>query len=345
MIGGYTKRILRINLTDKKISEEKLKDELAKKFMSGRGLADKILYDELKPKIDPLSAENLIILTTGALVGTNTPFCSRSWIVTKSPLSNTILMSNSGGYLGPELKFSGFDTVIIEGKADLPSYIWIHDGTAEIRLFSEFSNLGIRKTHQRIIGETDEKAVVACVGPAAFNKVRYACIKIGARTFGRGGTGTVFASKNLKAIATRGNQKIKVANENKFERIRKEILTTYQNHDFIQEWREFGTPYIVGPMNELGIFPTRNFQTGLFEDHEKINALSHKKYVTKHITCYKCPIACNSWSVVDKGEYSGSQCRGPEYETLWALGGQCGNSNLESIIAANEIFDDLGMDT
>ncbi len=98
-------------------------------------------------------------------------------------------------------------------------------------------------------------------------------------------------------------------------------------------------------MNELGIFPTRNFQTGLFEDYEKIDALSHKKHVTKHITCYRCPVACNSWSVVDKGEYIGSKCRGPEYETLWALGGQCGNSNLESIIAANEICDDLGMDT
>jgi aldehyde:ferredoxin oxidoreductase len=345
MIGGYTKRILKIDLSQKKIEEDNLKEEMAKAFISGRGLGDKILFDELEPKIDPLSPDNIIILSTGALVGTDTPFCSRSYITTKSPLSNTILMNNSGGYLGPELKFAGFDAVVIKGKAKDPSYIWINDNKIEIRSAKEFWNYGTRETQKNILEETDKKAQIACIGPAAVNLVKFACIKIGDRTFGRGGCGAVFASKNLKAIAVRGSRKIDVAFKNEFDKLLKQILNDYQNHDFIQEWRKFGTPYIVGPMNELGIFPTRNFQTGLFEGHEKINAQSHKKHVVKHITCYRCPVACNSWSVVENGEFQGSKCRGPEYETLWALGGQCGNSNLESIIAANTLCDDLGMDT
>lgn len=345
MIGGYTKRILRIDLTSKKISEEELKDEIAVSFIGGRGLGDKILFDELESKIDPLSPDNIIVLSTGALVGTDTPFCSRSWITTKSPLSNTILMSNSGGYLGPELKFAGFDVVVIKGKAEGPSYIWINDDKIEIRSAEKFWDLGTKETEQKILDKTDNQAKVACIGPAALNFVRFACVKIGDRTFGRGGSGAVFASKNLKAIAIRGNKKVKIAHQKNFDKNIKQILSDYQNHDFIQEWRKFGTPYIVGPMNELGIFPTRNFQTGLFEGRERINAQSHKKHVKKHITCYRCPVACNSWSVIDEGEFRGSKCRGPEYETLWALGGQCGNSNLESIIAANEICDDLGMDS
>ena len=345
MKGGYTGRILRIDLTHKKIVEEELKDELATEFVSGRGLGDKILFDELEPKIDPLSPDNVIVLSTGALVGTDTPFCSRSWITTKSPLSNTILMSNSGGYLGPELKFAGFDAVIIKGKAAIPSYIWINNDGIAIKSAEEFWELGTKETKQRILSETNNQAKVACIGPAALNAVRFACVRCGDRTFGRGGSGAIFASKNLKAIAVQGNKKINIAHKRKFEKIVKQILFDYQNHAFIQEWRKFGTPYIVGPMNELGIFPTRNFQTGLFEDNEKIRALSHKKHVTKHITCYRCPVACNSWSVVNEGEFKGSKCRGPEYETLWALGGQCGNSNLESIIAANEICNELGMDT
>lgn len=345
MKGGYTKRILRINLTDKEITQEELKDELATAFISGRGLGDKILYDELEAKTDPLSAENIIVLTTGALVGTDTPFCSRSWIVTKSPLSGAILMSNSGGYLGPELKFAGYDAVIIKGKATAPSYIWINNGVVEIRSASDFWDLGTRETTQRILNETNLKAQVACIGPAALKAVKFACVKCGDRTFGRGGSGTVFAFKNLKAVAVRGNKEVNVAYEDKFKEIVRQIFNVYQNHDFIQEWRKFGTPYIVGPMNELGLFPTRNFQTGLFEGYENIAAHSHKKYVTKHITCYRCPVACNSLSVVENGEYAGSKCRGPEYETLWAFGGQCGNSNPEAIIAANAICDDLGMDT
>jgi aldehyde:ferredoxin oxidoreductase len=345
MLGGYVGNILRIDLASKKVSKSKLDEKLALDFISGRGIGDKFLYDNLAIGADPLSPENVIILTTGLLTGTNAPFSSRSWIVTKSPLSGTILMSNSGGYLGPELKFAGYDTLILTGKAGVPSYLWINDDAIEIRSAQKLWGLGIKET-QRIIGEeTDNRAIVACIGPAAEKLVRFACIRVGDRAFGRGGPGAVLASKNLKAIAVRGHGTVNVADEDAFNKIVAQILDTYKNHAFIQEWRKFGTPYIVGPMNELGIFPTRNFQTGLFDAYDKIDANAHRHHVTKHVTCFKCPVACNSWSVVQNGEYAGSECRGPEYETIWAFGGQCGNSNLEAIIAANALCNELGMDT
>lgn len=345
MLGGYAGVIVTIELTDKQITKSEMPDELATKFISGRGLGDKLLYDIIPPKADPLSPENVLILSAGVLAGTASPFSSRSFLVTKSPLSGTILMSNSGGYLGPELKFAGYDVVIVKGKASEPSYIWINDDKIEIRSASHVWGMRVKETDRTILAETDTQARVACIGPAAEKFVRLACIRSGDRSFGRGGAGAVMASKNLKAIAVRGHGKVKIADVKSFDKFVAQALEDFKNHGFIQEWRKFGTPYIVGPMNELGLFPTRNFQTGLFEKYESIDGNAHRKYVSKHITCFKCPVACNAWSVVESGEYSGSECRGPEYETLWSFGGACGNSNLEAIIAANAICNDLGLDT
>jgi aldehyde:ferredoxin oxidoreductase len=345
MLGGYAGIIVTIDLTSKKITKSKLPTELATKFISGRGLGVKLLYDMIRPKTDPLSPENALILSAGVLAGTASPFSSRSYFVTKSPLSGTILMSNSGGYLGPELKFVGYDIVIVKGKASEPSYIWINDDKIEIRSASHVWGRRVNETERTILAETDTRARVACIGPAAEKFVRFACIRSGNRSFGRGGAGAVMASKNLKAISVRGHGKVKIANAESFSKFVAQALKAFKNHVFIQEWRKFGTPYIVGPMNELGLFPTRNYQTGLFEKYESIDGNAHKKYVQRHITCFNCPVACNAWSVVESGEYAGSECRGPEYETLWSFGGGCGNSNLEAIIAANAICNDLGIDT
>jgi aldehyde:ferredoxin oxidoreductase len=345
MSNGYVNSILKIDLTSKKITKSKLEDKLAQDFIGGRGMGDKILYNHLASGVDPLSPENVIVLTTGLLTGTNAPFSSRSFLVTKSPLTGAILMGNSGGYLGPELKFAGYDALVVTGKADLPSYLWINDSNVEIKSAKNMWGLGTKETEEIIGEETDERARIACVGPAAEKLVKFACVRCGDRAFGRGGSGAVFAAKNLKAISVRGHGKVNVANRDAFASIVAQVLDSYKNNAFMQEWRKFGTPYIVGPMNELGIFPTRNWQTGLFEGYDKIDGNAHKNHVTKHITCFNCPVACNSWSVVQNGEYAGSECRGPEYETLWAFGGACGNSNLESIIAANEACNELGMDT
>jgi len=343
--GGYVGRILRVDLTSGRITEDELDTWLAANYVGGRGLGDRILYDELKATVDPLSPSNVLVFTTGALTGTKAPFSSRSWIVTKSPLSGTILMSNSGGFFGPELKFAGYDGIIVTGKANSPSYLWIRDGEVEIRCALHLWGLPTRETERRTREETDARARVACIGPSGEKLVRFTCVICDNRAFGRGGGGAVMASKNLKAVAVRGTGKVKIADEKVFNKIVKQVLDTYQKHEFIKEWRQFGTPYIVGPMNELGIFSTRNFQTGFFENHENINAEAHRKYVVKHTTCFGCPVTCTSLSLVEEGEYAGSACRGPEYQTLFSFGSQCGNNNLEAIIAASMLCNDLGMDT
>ena len=345
MNGGYVNRVLSVDLANEKTQATELSETLAKKFISGRGLGVKILYDQLPPKIDPLSKENIIVLTAGVLAGTASPFSARSWIVTKSPLSGTILMSNSGGYLGPELKLAGFDVVIVKGKASKPSYLWISDGKVELRDASKLWGLGTKETQKKILAETDSKAKVAAIGPAGEKLVKFASVICGERAFGRGGSGAVFASKNLKAIAVRGTKQVPIAKPKMFEEVIHQVLDTYAKNDFMQEWRKVGTVFNVGAMNELGIFPTRNFQTGLFEGYQELDDKAHEKYVKKHVTCYGCPIACTSWSVVETGEFAGAECRGPEYETVWSFGGQCGNARLDSIIAANAICNEMGLDT
>jgi aldehyde:ferredoxin oxidoreductase len=345
MKGGYVNRILWVDLTNEEMHTSKLSEQLATDFISGRGLGVKILYDELKPKIDPLSPENILVLATGVLTGTASPFCARSWIVTKSPLTGAILMSNSGGFFGPELKFAGYDVVVIKGRAKAFSYLWINNDKVELRDASKLRGLGTQETQDKIAAETDLKTKSASIGLAGEKLVKFASVMSGHRAFGRGGSGAVFASKNLKAVAVRGTKPVSVADPEAFKTVIQHVLETYAKNDFMQEWRKIGTVFNVGAMNELGIFPTRNFQTGFFEDYQEIDDKALKNYVDKHVTCYGCPVACTSWSVVKTGEFAGAECRGPEYETIFSLGGTCGNSRLDSIIAANAICNEMGLDT
>lgn len=294
MKGGYVNRILWVDLTNEEMHTTKLSEQLATDFISGRGLGVKILYDELKPKIDPLSPENILVIAAGVLTGTPSPFCARSWIVTKSPLTGAILMSNSGGFFGPELKFAGYDAVIIKGRAKAFSYLWINNDKVELRDASKLRGLGTQKSQDKIAAETDLKTKSASIGPAGEKLVKFATVMSGHRAFGRGGSGAVFASKNLKAVAVRGTKSVPVADPEAFKTVIQHVLETYTKNDFMQEWRKIGTVFNVGAMNELGIFPTRNFQTGFFEDYQEIDDKALKNYVDKHMTCYGCPVACTS---------------------------------------------------
>ncbi|HMK94796.1 MAG TPA: aldehyde ferredoxin oxidoreductase family protein [Candidatus Limnocylindrales bacterium] len=345
MKGGYVNRILWVDLSNKEFHCSELSESYAREFISGRGLGVKTLYDELPAKVDPLSPQNILVISNGVLTGTSSPFCARSWIVTKSPLTGAILMSNSGGFFGPELKFAGYDMVVVKGKAKKFSYLWINNDKVELRDASKLRGLGTQATQDKIARETDPKTRAACIGPAGEKLVKFSSIMCADRAFGRGGSGAVFASKNLKAIAVRGTMPVPVAEPETFRTVIKQVLETYARNDFMQEWRKVGTVFNVGAMNELGIFPTRNFQTGFFEGYQQLDDKANKQYVEKHITCYGCPVACTSWSVVRTGEFAGAKCRGPEYETIWAFGGSCGNDRLDSIIAANAFCNEMGLDT
>jgi aldehyde:ferredoxin oxidoreductase len=324
--GPYTGKILRVDLTAKKISSENQDEALLRKYIGGRGLGAKLLYDLLPANTDPLSPENVIILTTGVLTGTVSLFSSRTNITTKSPLTNMICMGNCGGFFGPELKFAGFDGIVITGRSDKLSYIWIKDGEAEIRECEELKGRISTEAESRLLGMTDMKSRVLCTGPAADRGVKTACVYGDHRFIGRGGTGAVFGSKKLKGIVVRGTKTdtIPVVHSVEFSKIIDEEKKLFRGNDFFQLWRGYGTPFIVTPMNSLGLLGTNNFQSGVFDSHEKINGETLKNnYVVKKITCHRCPVACISLSEVTDGDYAGANCRGPEFETIYAFGSSC----------------------
>ncbi|MEM4932544.1 MAG: aldehyde ferredoxin oxidoreductase family protein [Desulfurococcaceae archaeon] len=360
-VGGYMGRILRVDLWKEKTYIEPLPPEsVLRKWLGGRGLGVYLLLKELNPRIDPLSPANKAIVATGPVTGVaGIPASGRWCSVTKSPLTNTIHDSQSGGKFGPELKFAGFDAIIIEGRAEKPVYLWIHNGKAEIR---DAKHLWGKDTHDTtdmvieelspVIGRDDAKNIkVACIGPAGERLARIACIiNDKNRAAGRGGHGAVWGSKNLKAIAVRGYMKPQVAREEVFREVVKKSMGLIRASPVTSEGLpKYGTAVLVNIINAHGIFPTRNFQTGVFPEAEKISGeviakeiMDWKKY--REEICWGCPIGCARYTKIEKPPFTG-EGGGPEYETVWALGAQTGTSDLAAVSKANYLCNELGLDT
>jgi len=342
-MNGWMGEILRVNLSASKIFHQKLDENIAKKFLGGRGLGIKVLYDELKPKTNPLSPENKIIFATGPVTGTRAPTSGRYCVVSKSPLTGTIFDSHSGGFWGPELKFAGYDAIIIEGRAEAPVYIWINNETIEIRDASEVWGQDTHTTTEKLMKETDSNAKVACIGPAGERQVLLAAIiNDKHRAAGRGGLGAVMGSKNLKAVVVRGTSRVDAADEEEFSEIFDESLMVIRKNPITDKsLPTLGTAVLVNLVNEHGMYPTRNFQEGVFEDAEGISG----EKITETIlvgrrACYACTIACGR--VTKTSEKEGE---GPEYETVWAFSAQCGVNDLISVTHANYLCNELGLDT
>jgi aldehyde:ferredoxin oxidoreductase len=339
-------KILGVDLSSKRIYEEPAKPDDAKLFLGGRGLAGMLLFKRLKPKINPLSSENVLIFMTTPLNGTKAPSFVKFNVETKSPLSNTILMTLAGGYFAAELKAAGYDGIIIEGKAEEPSYIWIKNGSVKICDAKHLWGMLTEDAQQLIKDETECDAEICCIGPAGEKLVKYASIISGVRACGRGGAGAVMGSKNLKAIAVKGEARVEVANPEKFDQAVNKIMDAYRKSErLFKVFGKYATPGVIPLVNERGIFPTRNYQTGVFEAADTtINPEYHQKLVVKKYTCYKCPVACGNVTLVREGPYAGYMTVGPEYESTWAFGPQCGNSCFEAIVAAERLCDSLGLD-
>jgi aldehyde:ferredoxin oxidoreductase len=340
-------KLLLIDLTLGKHKVEVLNFSYAKKYIGGKGLAGRYLFDLLKPGINPLSPENPLIIMTGPLTGTAAPAAAKYCVVTKSPLTGIWLDSHAGGYFGPELKFAGFDGLIILGRASRPTFIYIDSGAVEFR---DASGLWGRTTSEtdRIIKEElgDETVKVMCIGPAGEKLAKIAIISSCGRHHGRGGGGAVMGSKNLKAIAVRGSGGVNLAYPDEFfkaceETIRKDIFED-PNAEF---GRTGGTPEIVGWTQEAGCLPTRNYSDGRFEEASKIDVDEVLKWAVKRRACFQCPIACSRWVKVPSGPYAGTEVEGPEFETLYSLGANCGIDRLDAIAKANLLCDELGLDT
>jgi aldehyde:ferredoxin oxidoreductase len=346
MYGWQGKR-LRVDLTRRTVSVEDVDPRLARDFVGGRGWAIPLLYGEVDPSVDPLSPENKLLFSTGPLTATPTPTGNRYMVVTKAPLTGALSCSNSGGVFPTEMKRAGFDLIVFEGRAEEPVYLWVHDEGAEIRAAGHLWGKSVGETEDIILAETDPRARVACIGPAGERLALIAAVMNDRhRAAARSGVGAVMGSKNLKAVAVRGKKKVALAEAEKMQQlcrqIRAEVAADVEKGSSLNL---YGTAYVPEVTNEIGILPTRNFQTGVFAGTEAISGhVLREKYLIRPKPCFGCPIACGRLTRVDDPIYGG-EGEGPEYETIAALGSACGVDSLAAITKANYLCNELGLDT
>jgi aldehyde:ferredoxin oxidoreductase len=345
---GYNKKIARIDLTNEKISIEEIDDYIYRMYLGGRGLGAYFLLKELKPRIDPFSPENKLIFATGILTGVPLPGLSKYSVISKSPLTNGFGEAEAGGFFGPELKFAGFDALIIEGKSEKPVYLWINDGKIEIRDANHLWGKTIKEVQEEIRKELNDKLIrIASIGLAGENLVRYACIINELKYVnGRSGLGAVMGSKKLKAIAVRGHGKIKFSNEEKIHEMIKWFSKNWKNFPGSVARNIYGTSIGVMANNKVGMLPTKNFQGGYFDKAEKISGETMKETILiKTEGCYACPIRCKR---VVKGKLpyeTDPDYGGPEYETIAAFGSLCCIDDINAIALANQMCNAYGLDT
>ena len=346
--GGYTGKILRINLTNQTSKEEKLPLEIAKNFIGGAGFGIKYLFDEVPAGADPLGPDNKLIFASGPFSGTTIPCASRMAVTAKSPLTGAVGMSLTGGYFPVELKFAGYDALIVEGKAEKPTYVWIKDGDVKFRSAKRVWGMKTTDCQQIIKNElNDQNARIACIGPAGENLCKIACIINELRAAGRKGLGAVMGSKNLKAIAIRGTGKLAIADKEKLKTARGEFMKAMKESPVLYpEFSKHGTPMVVDATCAMGIFPGKNFSaTGEFAPSDKIGVEVQMTRDTGAEHCYGCPVGCSQLKLAKTGPYAGTLAEGPEYETFFSFGGETGVDNIDAIIAADRLSDELGLDT
>ncbi len=343
--GGYNGRILRANLSDNSISVEATDELFCRKYLGGAGFVTYFLWKELRQGIDPLGSDNKLIFALGPLTGGSLPGGGRNCVGAKSPLTGGIAKSEVGGFWGAELKRAGYDAIIVEGKAEKPVYLWIHDGEASIRDASHLWGRKTKETQQAIRAELgDNRIRVAVIGPAGENLVRYACIMNGLYdAAGRGGLGAVAGSKNLKAIGVRGHQAPQVAEPGCVKELREWLLA---NMRLVRDFHEFGTGEAMGGFESTGNLPVRNFRDGLFPGVKVIDAQAVKDTIRVGMeACFGCPIRCKKVVQVEEPYPVDPAYGGPEYETLAALGSNCGIDNLKAIAKGNELCGAYSLDT
>lgn len=345
---GYHGKILRVNLSIKEVKVEEVPDNIFRMYLGGRGLGVYILCRELKPKINSLSLENKLIFAVSVITGAPIPGVNRVSVVSKSPLTNTYGEAEAGGFFAPELKFSGFEAIVIEGKAENPVYLWVKNGNAEIRDADHIWGKTVKETIETIKKELEEpRAKVACIGPAGEKLVRFANIMFDNRyAAGRSGLGAVMGSKNLKAVVIRGTLKPNFYNISKLTEITKWFNENWRKYPGSVSRHKYGTSEVVLPLNRDGTLPTLNFRGGSFEKAEEISGekISKTIFIGRE-GCFACPITCKLIVKVKEPYETDPAYGGPEYETIAAFGSFCGISDINVIAYANQICNAYGVDT
>ncbi len=344
---GWHNKLLRIDLNNLKVSIEDIDPKISKDYIGGRGVAIRYLYNEVDPTVDALGPKNKLIMATGPLTSTPAPTGNRYMVIAKSPLSGALTNSNAGGEFPTWMKRTGFDLFIFEGAAEKPVYLWVNEDQVEVRSAEHLWGKDVHETTDILLEETDPNAKVACIGPAGENLSLIAAIMNDKhRAAARSGIGAVMGSKKLKAVVCLGNKSPKMFDEKGMKqlslKISREVGEDVKKGSSL---RIYGTAYVPPVTNELGILPTRNLQTGVFEGVENISGPAlNAQFLVRHKPCYRCPIACGRLTEVNEPGYEGKG-EGPEYETLAAMGSSCGIDNLAAIIRANYYCNELGLDT
>jgi putrescine aminotransferase len=340
-VNLYAGRVLFVDMTTGNIESRPANKEWIEEYIGGWGLAVRYFFDLVDPSIDPLSAENALVVMTGPLCGTLVPTSSRTCLVSKSPHTGTIFESNVGGAFGPELKFAGYDGIVITGKADHPVYLRIEDDSVSLEDAVPVSGKGIFETEKWLSAEMGHGTKSLCIGPAGENMVPYACVGSEAyRQLGRAGAGALFGFKNLKAIAVKGSGGIQVADMGVFWG----KTTEYKESDLLTNenmWAKTeGTPVLMDITNEMGIHPTRNYSAGVNPHRNSLDSEAINAVKIGDRACASCPLGCGNFTSVND-----VQVEGPEYETLCMSGSNCEMNDIEQVMRFNRLCDDLGLDT
>lgn len=348
-LGGYANRIARIDLTSGTVRYEPVDERDARKYIGGRGLGVKYVFDN-GPGVDPLSPDNLLCFMTGPLTGTEVTMSGRMAIVTKSPLTGTVTDSHHGGWSGARLRWAGFDGLLFKGRAETPVYAFVENGTVAVRDASDLWGKGVHETVGILLDRYGEDVSVVAIGPAGENLVRYASfINENDRASGRGGTGCVAGSKRLKAIVIRAPKAMpRPKDRAAFKRAHERALAVIMDESTVTSPRKgglsvYGTNVLMNITNTMGALPTRNSQRTSFATAEEISGEKIKETILVHDpTCHACPVACKK-EVETHGKYA-IRMESYEYEPAWSLGANCGNDNRDSIALLIYLCNDYGMD-
>ena len=341
---GYGGRILRIDLRTGSTRAEPLPTELARDYLGGRGLGAYLLYQEVPRGADPLGPENRLYVSAGPLSGLLVPGAGKCDVTTKSPLTGGYASASVGGLLSAELKYAGYDTIAIEGRAPGPVYLLVDDDRVELRDASTYWGQGSLSTEKALKEALGEDLQILTIGPAGEAGVAFACISHDfGRQAGRGGVGTVMGAKNLKAIAVRGSRSIPVADPERYRTLAREMYAACRASPGLEAWQRYGTAGVTTWANEIGAFPTRNFRSGFFEEHASLSGEAMRSaIVVTDKGCFACPSPCGKYSYSHKHNI---RVEGPEYETTALIGGNCALSDIEDVAYANYLCDELGLDT
>jgi len=352
-LGGFANKIAHVDLTAKKIEFKEIPEEWARKYLGGRGLGDRYVF-EAGPEVDPLSPDNILCFMNGPLTGTAVNMSGRMAVVTKSPLTGTITDSHHGGWSAARLRWAGFDGLIFKGKADHPVYIYIHDGQVEILDASEVWGKTVHETVKHFQDKYGERDLsVITIGPAGENLSRFAnWVNEDDRCSGRGGTGCVGGSKNLKAVLVKAQKAMpRPVKQEEWKAAHTKALAELMDERYVTSPRKgglsvYGTNVLMNMVNVIGAMPTKNSQGTFFEAHEKLSG----EYVEENIlvndpTCHACPVACKKEVEITEGPYKGLRMESMEYESIWALGANCLNDDVNSGAKMIDMCNDYGMDT